>query len=130
MKKNSNTPPTLEDLLSSIEHQGRDARRREQISAMLERMAAEESASRRHTVRLWTVRVAVAASVVGGIWPSFPEAVSHMTGVLEESCRPRQADVDTYNRLFSRYRDLSLVFAEGKPANLGGLMAELRGLGK
>ena len=65
MKKNSNTPPTLEDLLSSIEHQGRDARRREQISAMLERMAAEESASRRHTVRLWTVRVAVAASVVG-----------------------------------------------------------------
>lgn len=67
MKKNSNTPPTLEDLLSSIEHQGRDARRREQISAMLERMAAEESASRRHTVRLWTVRVAVAASVVGVI---------------------------------------------------------------
>lgn len=67
MKKNSNTPPTLEDLLSSIEHQGRDARRREQISAMLERMAAEESAARRHTVRLWTVRVAVAASVVGVI---------------------------------------------------------------
>ena len=65
MKKNSNTPPTLEDLLSSIEHQGRDARRREQISTMLERMAAEESASRRHTVRLWTVRVAVAASVMG-----------------------------------------------------------------
>ena len=65
MKKNSKTPPTLEDLLSSIEHQGRDARRREQISAMLERMAAEESASRRHTVRLWTVRVAVAASVMG-----------------------------------------------------------------
>lgn len=67
MKKNSNTPPTLEDLLSSIEHQGRDARRREQISAMLERMAAEEAASRRHTVRLWTVRVAVAASVMGVI---------------------------------------------------------------
>ncbi len=67
MKKNSNTPPTLEDLLSSIEHQGRDARRREQISAMLERMAAEESVARRHTVRLWTVRVAVAASVVGVI---------------------------------------------------------------
>ena len=67
MKKNSNTPPTLEDLLSSIEHQGRDARRREQISTMLERMAAEEAASRRHTVRLWTVRVAVAASVVGVI---------------------------------------------------------------
>lgn len=65
MKKNSNTPPTLEELLSSIEHQGRDARRREQISAMLERMAAEEAASRRHTVRLWTVRVAVAASVMG-----------------------------------------------------------------
>ena len=65
MKKNSNTPPTLEDLLSSIEHQGRDARRREQISTMIERMAAEESAARRHTVRLWTVRVAVAASVMG-----------------------------------------------------------------
>ena len=65
MKKNSNTPPTLEDLLSSIEHEGRDARRRDQISAMIERMAAEESAARRHTVRLWTVRVAVAASVMG-----------------------------------------------------------------
>lgn len=65
MKKNSNTPPTLEDLLSSIEHQGRDARRREQISAMLERMAAEEATARRHTVRLWTMRVAVAASVMG-----------------------------------------------------------------
>lgn len=67
MKKNSNTPPTLEELLSSIEHEGRDARRREQISAMIECMAAEESAARRHKVRLWTVRVAVAASVVGVI---------------------------------------------------------------
>ena len=71
---------------------------------------------------------AVAASVIGGVWPSFPAAVSHMTGVLEETFQPRQGDVETYDWLFSRYRDLSYAFAKGKQVNLGGLMAALRKL--
>lgn len=62
MKKNS-TPPTLEELLASVEHAGRDARRQQQLSDMIEQMAAQEAASRRRKVRLWTTRIAVAATV-------------------------------------------------------------------
>ena len=65
MKKNNSTP-TLEELLNSVEHAGRDARRREQLAEMIERMAAEEAAQKaaqRHTVRMWTTRIAVAATV-------------------------------------------------------------------
>lgn len=65
MKKNDSTP-TLEELLNSVEHAGRDARRREQLAEMIERMAAEEAAQKaaqRHTVRMWTTRIAVAATV-------------------------------------------------------------------
>ncbi|MBR1833989.1 MAG: hypothetical protein IJ785_00550 [Bacteroidales bacterium] len=61
MKKN-NEPPTLEELLSSVEHAGRDHRRRQQLSEMIEQLAAAE-ASKRRTVRLWVSRLAVAASV-------------------------------------------------------------------
>ena len=63
MKKNS-TPPTLEELLASLEHAGRDARRQQQLSEMIERMAAEETAQRRRTVRLWSVRLVAAACLV------------------------------------------------------------------
>lgn len=63
MKKN-NTPPTLEELLASLEHAGRDARRQQQLSEMIERMAAEETAQRRRTVRLWSVRLVAAACLV------------------------------------------------------------------
>ena len=63
MKKNS-TPPTLEELLASLEHAGRDARRQQQLSEMIERMAAEETARRRRTVRLWSVRRVAAACLV------------------------------------------------------------------
>ena len=63
MKKNS-TPPTLEELLASLEHAGRDARRQQQLSEMIERMAAEETAQRRRTVRLWSVRLVTAACLV------------------------------------------------------------------
>lgn len=65
MKKNNSTP-TLEELLNSVEHAGRDARRREQLAEMIERMAAEEAAQKaaqHHTVRMWTTRIAVAATV-------------------------------------------------------------------
>ena len=63
MKKN-NTPPTLEELLASLEHAGRNARRQQQLSEMIERMAAEETARRRRTVRLWSVRLVAAACLV------------------------------------------------------------------
>lgn len=61
MKKNSDTP-TLEQLLASVEHAGRDSRRRQQLSAMIEQMAADEADKRRQS-RLWTARLAAAATV-------------------------------------------------------------------
>ena len=63
MKKNS-TPPTLEELLASVEHAGRDARRQQQLSEMIERMAVEEAAAKRRSVRLWSVRLVAAACLV------------------------------------------------------------------
>ena len=63
MKKNS-TPPTLEELLASVEHAGRDARRQQQLSEMIERMADKEAAVRRRTVRLWSVRMVAAACLL------------------------------------------------------------------
>ena len=62
MKKNNDTP-TLEQLLASVEHAGRDARRQQQLSEMIERMAAEDASKRHRNVRLWTVRFAAAATV-------------------------------------------------------------------
>lgn len=71
MKKNNDTP-TLEQLLASVEHAGRDARRQQQLAEMIERMAAEEASKRRRSVRLWTARVAAAATVtlfiVTSVW--------------------------------------------------------------
>lgn len=71
MKKNNDTP-TLEQLLASVEHAGRDAHRQQQLAEMIERMAAEEASKRRRSVRLWTVRVAAAATVtlfiVTSVW--------------------------------------------------------------
>ena len=63
MKKNS-TPPTLEELLASLEHAGRNARRQQQLSEMIVRMAAEEAAAKRRSVRLWSVRLVAAACLV------------------------------------------------------------------
>ena len=61
MKKNSETP-TLEQLLASVEHAGRDSRRQQQLSAMIERMA-EQEANKRRAVRLWAIPLAAAATV-------------------------------------------------------------------
>ena len=70
MKKNSETP-TLEQLLSSVEHAGRDARRQQQLSAMIERMADQE-AKKRRTFRMWAIPLAAAATVtlfvVTSVW--------------------------------------------------------------
>jgi hypothetical protein len=80
MKKNS-TPPTLEELLSSVEHAGRDARRQQQLSQMIERMAAEETAQKRRTIRLWSVRMVAAACLllfvltIVRLWQPMPHSV-------------------------------------------------------
>ncbi len=60
--KENNDIPTLEQLLQAVEHAGRDQRRRQQLSQMIEQMA-EDEASKSHTIRLWVVRVAVAAMI-------------------------------------------------------------------
>ena len=63
MKKDNETP-TLEQLLASVEHAGRDARRQQQLAEMIERLAAEEAAARHRKVRLWSVRLIAAASLL------------------------------------------------------------------
>ena len=60
--KENNDIPTLEQLLQAVEHAGRDQRRRQQLSQMIEQMS-EDEASKSHTIRLWVVRVAVAAMI-------------------------------------------------------------------
>lgn len=61
MKKNSESL-SLEQLLASVEHAGRDSRRQQQLSAMIERMADDE-AKKRRTFRMWAVPLAAAATV-------------------------------------------------------------------
>ena len=61
MKKNSE-PLSLEQLLASVEHAGRDSRRQQQLSAMIELMADDE-AKKRRTFRMWAVPLAAAATV-------------------------------------------------------------------
>ena len=63
MKKN-NTPLSLEDLLASVEHAGRDARRQQQLAEMIEQKAEEEAAAKRRSVRLWSVRLVAAACLL------------------------------------------------------------------
>ena len=80
MKTNS-PKPTLEQMLASLEHAGRDARRQQQLADMIEQMAEKES-SRRRTIRMRVTRIAVAATVTlfvtTSVWrwltPSQPQA--------------------------------------------------------
>ena len=70
MKKSSEIP-TLEQLLASVEHAGRDSRRQQQLSAMIEHMADQE-AKKHRTVRMWAIPLAAAATVtlfvVTSVW--------------------------------------------------------------
>lgn len=52
----------IEQLLSDVEHAGRDARRREQLAAMIDEMATTEN--RKHGFWWWSARVAAAACVL------------------------------------------------------------------
>ena len=61
---NENNKLDLEQLLAEVEHAGRDARRRQELGDMIDRMAAAESRKRGKALRLWTARVAAAACVV------------------------------------------------------------------
>ncbi len=80
MKTNS-PKPTIEQMLAALEHAGRDARRQQQLSDMIEQLS-EAGVARRRTVRLRVVRIAVAATVTlfvtTSVWrwltPSQPQA--------------------------------------------------------
>lgn len=64
MNRNSHNL-NLDQLLADVEHAGRDARRREQLSAMIDQMAGEtESGKNRHGFWWWSGRVAAAACVL------------------------------------------------------------------
>lgn len=58
--KNTKPTPTLEEMLATVEHAGRDARRRDELAAMINSMAGIN----RHGFWWWTVRVAAAACVL------------------------------------------------------------------
>ncbi|MBP5541942.1 MAG: hypothetical protein J6X88_09870 [Bacteroidales bacterium] len=65
--KNTKPTPTLEEMLATVEHAGRDARCQQQLSEMIEGLAAKETAARRRVVSLWTARIAAAACLAGVI---------------------------------------------------------------
>ena len=54
----------LEQLLADMEHAGRDARRQQELSAMIDRMSAAEGSASRHGFWWWSARVAAAACVL------------------------------------------------------------------
>lgn len=55
----------LELMLKAVEKAGRDSRRREALSAMLDQMAADEAAAHRKTVRRrWSIAVSAAACLL------------------------------------------------------------------
>ncbi|MBQ7062667.1 MAG: hypothetical protein IJM88_05200 [Bacteroidales bacterium] len=61
--KTDNKNLNLEQLLAEVEHAGRDTRRQEQLSAMIDSLAEAEAGTKRHTIGWWTLRVAAAACV-------------------------------------------------------------------
>ena len=54
----------LEQMLADVEHAGRDARRQQELSAMIDHLAGEDSGVRHHGVWWWVSRVAAAACVL------------------------------------------------------------------
>lgn len=64
MKSNKNNM-NLEHLLSDVEHAGRDARRRDELAAMIDNMAGEAGSRKNaHGFWWWSTRVAAAACVL------------------------------------------------------------------
>lgn len=53
----------LEQMLASLEHAGRDERRRQELGAMIDRMGGAERAERKRGFWWWSARVAAAACV-------------------------------------------------------------------
>ena len=54
----------LEQLLADVEYAGRDARRQQELSLMIDRMAGVEKGERRHGAWWWVSRVAAVACVL------------------------------------------------------------------
>lgn len=53
----------LEQLLGALEHDGRNARRQQQLADMIDGLAAKEKAAAHRVRRMWTMRIAAAACV-------------------------------------------------------------------
>ena len=60
--KNDSNKMDLDQLLATLEHAGRDSRRQQELSAMIDSLAAAETTKHR-SFWWWSSRVAVAACV-------------------------------------------------------------------
>ncbi len=96
----------IDTLIALVEHAGRDARRQQQLSDMIGQMAQEEAAKRRHSLRLWTIGLAAAASVAGLVLTTvhFINNQSANTGLLSAEVHNTEAPIssplmDGYSRL-------------------------------
>ncbi len=87
--------PSLDELLSSVEHAGRDARRRQQLAGMIEQMAANEDAARRAKTHRLTLRMLAAACLAGIIITTayfLAPAAEHNTPLLAETKTVQSTD--------------------------------------
>lgn len=62
--KNNNHNLDFEQLLADVEHAGRDARRRDELAAMIDSMATTEIRHTKHGFWWWGARIAAAACVL------------------------------------------------------------------
>ena len=76
----------MEDLLSDVEHAGRDARRQQELGDMVDRLAASES-GKQHGFWWWSTRVAAAACVL-----FFISTAVRIWFIPSDSARPEVAE--------------------------------------
>lgn len=126
MKTNNHTPE-LDELLASLEHAGRDARRREELGAMIDRLSeAESTKPARSVVLLWLPRLAAAACLLFfiltavRIWlmPVDGGAAGPMVAQAEEPAvpalqpMPEEEPVPVQQRIVRRLRPAAAVDAK------------------
>lgn len=87
----------LELMLKALEKAGRDSRRREALSAMLDRMAADEAAAHRKVVRRrWSIGVSAAACLL-----LFVTTIVRLTNIGDGvAAGPLTAEVDEKNIVY------------------------------
>lgn len=68
---------------------------------------------------------AIVAAVNAGVYPSYEEAIGHMTNVMEQCFKPIPENVAVYERLFALYRQLHDGFGTPATSNLFNVMKDL-----